>query len=131
MIRTLAVTSRRNYFRSVKRCTRWAKVQGYDINPIADMEVPCAESKTVCITQREFDVLMSFVRNESFADILTVTWRPDAVPKNRFVWRLGTSTLRINAGFPKSESKMKRMTRVVYMTDNVSCRLSDMDGPPS
>jgi|LSQX01.3.fsa_nt_gb integrase len=116
---TLAVTSRRNYFRSVKRCMRWAKVQGYlDINPIADMEVPRAESKTVCITQREFDVLMSFVRNESFADILTVTWETGCRPQE---------SLRVEARhvdvanqrwvFPKSESKMKRMTRVVYMTD--------------
>ena len=35
----LSVTSRRNYLRSVKRCVKWAKKQGYiDNNPIADMK---------------------------------------------------------------------------------------------
>ncbi len=69
-----SVTSRRNYLRSVKRCMKWARIQGYvDGNPIADLEVPSAESKTVCVSQAEFDILMSYVRNRSFADLLTVT----------------------------------------------------------
>ncbi len=116
---TLSVTSRRNYLRSVKRCMRWAKVQGYlDLNPIGDMEVPRAESRTICISQAEFDVLMSHVRNDAFADLLTVTWETGCRPQE---------SLRVEARhvdvanqrwvFPKSESKMKRMTRVVYMTD--------------
>ena len=45
-----SVTSRRNYLRSVKRCMKWAKKQGYiDRNPIEDLEVPMAESKEVAI----------------------------------------------------------------------------------
>ena len=33
--------TKRNYCRSVKRCLRWAKQQGYiDRNPVADMEMP-------------------------------------------------------------------------------------------
>jgi integrase/recombinase XerD len=37
----LSITSRRNYFRSVKRCLKWARMQGYvDRNPIVDLEVP-------------------------------------------------------------------------------------------
>ena len=115
----LSVTSRRNYFRSVKRCMKWAKVQGYlDLNPIADMEVPRAESNAVCILQQEFDTLMSHVRNREFADLLTVTWESGCRPQE---------SLRVEARhvdianqrwvFPKSESKMKRLTRVVYMTD--------------
>ena len=116
---TLSVTSRRNYFRSVKRCMRWAKMQGYiDVNPIADMEVPSAEAKTVCLSPTELDVLMSYVRNPSLADLMTVTWETGCRPQE---------SLRVEARhvdvanqrwvFPKSESKMKRIARVVYMTD--------------
>lgn len=117
-----SVTSRRNYLRSVKRCMRWAKMQGYiDVNPIADMEVPSAESKTVCLSQTEFDELMSYVRNPSLADLLTVTWETGCRPQE---------SLRVEARhvdltnqrwvFPKSESKMKRISRVVYMTDRAT-----------
>ena len=43
---TLAQTSRRNYFRSVKRCLHWAVRQGYlAANPIANLEVPSGERK--------------------------------------------------------------------------------------
>ncbi len=98
---------------------KWAKVQGYlDVNPIADMEVPRAESKTVCVSQAEFDVLTPYARNPSFADLLTVTWETGCRPQE---------SLRVEARhvdianqrwvFPRSESKMKRMARVVYMTD--------------
>lgn len=42
----LKQTSRRNYVRSVKRCMKWARRQGYvDSDPIADMEVPGAEAR--------------------------------------------------------------------------------------
>lgn len=115
-----SVTSRRNYLRSVKRCMKWARIQGYiGINPIADLEVPSAESKTVCISHTEFDLLMSYVRNPPFADLLTVTWETGCRPQE---------SLRVEARhvdvanqrwvFPKSESKMKRITRVIYMTDH-------------
>ena len=114
-----SVTSRRNYLRSVKRCMKWARIQGYiDRNPIADLEVPSADSKTVCVTPSEFDALMAYVRNPCFADVLTVTWETGCRPQE---------LLRVEARhvdvpnqrwvFPKSESKMKRMSRVVYMTD--------------
>ena len=114
-----SVTSRRNYLRSVKRCMKWAKMQGYiNVNPIADMEVPSAEAKTVCVSQAEFDVLMSYVRNPSLADLLIVTWETGCRPQES----LRVETRHVDVAnqrwvFPKSESKMKRITRVIYMTD--------------
>jgi hypothetical protein len=68
--------------RSVKRCMTWAKKQGYvEHNPVEDLEVPCGESKRVCISHAEFDRLMSFVRNRPFADLLTVTWQTGCRPQ--------------------------------------------------
>ena len=50
-----SVTSKRNYLRSVKRCMKWAKKQGYiERNPIEDLEVPVAEHREVAITRDEF-----------------------------------------------------------------------------
>lgn len=115
----IAITSRRNYLRSVKRCLKWAKKQGYiDNNPIADLEVPAAEHKEVFITQDEYDRAMTFVRSAPLADLMTVTWETGCRPQE---------SLRVEARhvdlsnqrwvFRKSEAKMKRITRVIYLTD--------------
>jgi len=115
----LSVTSRRNYLRSVKRCLKWAKKQGYiDRNPIEDLEVPVAEHREVAITREGFDEFLGFVRNESFRDLVSVTWETGCRPQE---------SLRVEARhvdlqnqrwvFRKSESKMKRITRVIYLTD--------------
>lgn len=46
----ISVTTRRNYLRSVKRCLKWAKKQGYiDHNPIADLEVSSAQHRDAAI----------------------------------------------------------------------------------
>jgi len=115
----LSVTSRRNYLRSVKRCVKWAKKQGYvDRNPIADLEVPSAEHKEVAIRQEEFDRLVSYVCNQALADLMMVTWETGCRPQE---------SLRVEARhvdlanqrwvFYRSESKGKRISRVVYLTD--------------
>lgn len=114
-----SVTSRRNYLRSVKRCYKWSKRQGYiEMNPIADMEVPSAEEKEVSLTLEEFTRLMTYVRNSSLADLMQMTWESGCRPQE---------SLRVEARhvdvkhqrwvFYKSESKMKRVSRVVYLTD--------------
>ena len=115
----LSTTSRRNYLRSIKSCLKWAKRQGYiQDNPIADLEVPAADHKEVVVTQEEFERFLGFIRNEPFEDLVTVTWETGCRPQE---------SLRVEARhmdlenqrwvFRKSESKMKRLTRVVYLTD--------------
>jgi len=116
----ISITTRRNYLRSVKRCMKWAKRQGYvDRNPIEDMEVPSAEHREVAISQAEFDRLMSYVHNEALADLMNVTWETGCRPQE---------SLRVEARhvdlvnqrwvFNQAESKMKRIARVVYLTDD-------------
>lgn len=115
----LSKTSRRNYLRSVKRCMRWARQQGYiDINPLADLEIPVGERREAVISPVEFDSLLSYVRNRSLEDLITVTWESGCRPQE---------SLRVEARhvdlanqrwvFPKTESKMKRVVRTVYLTD--------------
>jgi site-specific recombinase XerC len=58
----LSNTTRRNYFRAIKRCLRWAKQQGYvDRNPIEDLVAPTADHREVAFDQSEFDRLLAFV----------------------------------------------------------------------
>ena len=47
---------------------KWAKKQGYiDENPVEALEVPAAENREVVIRPAEFEQLLTFVRDESFA----------------------------------------------------------------
>jgi integrase len=132
----IAVTTRRNYLRSVKRCLIWARKQGYiDQNPIADLEIPSAQHREIAIEQAEFDRMLGFVRNDAFRDLVVTTWEIGCRPQE---------LLRVEARhvdlahqrwvFPKSEEKMKRFVRVIYLTDEalaITQRLMEThaDGP--
>ena len=116
---SLSVNSRRNYLRSVKRCMKWAARQGYlDRNPIANLELPAPERREVALSREDFENFMSYVRNDALADLLTVTWETGCRPQE---------SLRVEARhvdlvnqrwvFPRAESKMKRIARVIYLTD--------------
>ncbi|TWT57908.1 site-specific tyrosine recombinase XerC [Thalassoglobus neptunius] len=111
-------TSRRNYLRSVKRCLKWAKKQGYiDGSPISDLEVPSAEHRELALDAEQFQELLTFVRSPELRDLLVVSWETGCRPQE---------SLRVEARhvdlenqrwiFPKSESKMKRLSRVVYLS---------------
>jgi len=115
----LSVTSRRNYLRSVKRCLKWAKKQGYiDDNPIADLEVPSAEHKEVVISQEEFGRLMQYCRNEQFSDLMEVTWETGCRPQESMAVEARHVDLENQRWiFFSSEAKGKKITRVVYLSD--------------
>jgi integrase len=115
----LSTTSRRNYLRSIKRCLKWAKRQGYiDENPITDLELPRAENREIAITPAEFARLLEFVRNDDLRELVTVTWETGCRPQESL--RVESRHVDIKNQrwvFPLSESKMKRSARVVYLTD--------------
>ena len=115
----ISLTSKRNHGRTLKRCLRWALRQGYiELNPIADLELPSAESREVCFSEEEFQQLLAFVYDDTFRYLLEVTWETGCRPQE---------SLRVEAQhvdlkhqrwvFPKSKSKGKRKSRVVYLTE--------------
>ena len=116
----LSVTSQRNYLRSAKRCYKWARRLGYiENNPIADMEVPKAEEKDVFFSPEEFAHIMSFVRNPRLADLMNVTWQTGCRPQeSRIVEARHVDVKHQRWVFHRTESKMKRVARVVYLTDD-------------
>ena len=114
----LTKTSRRNYVRSVKRCTKWARQLGYTPDdPIADMAVPGAESRETCISGEEFATLSSYIRDETFLQLCRVTFESGCRPQE---------ILRVEARhfdernarwvMPVSEAKGKKKPRIVYLT---------------
>lgn len=110
-------TTRRNYLRAVKRCMRWAKQQGYiDENPIADLEVPSGESREVVIRRDEFNRILTFARDERFRELLLAAWETGCRPQEILKVTAGHVDL-VNARwvFKKSEAKMKRKVRVIYL----------------
>lgn len=115
----IAVTTKRNYYRSIKRCYKWANRQGHmTANPIADLEVPSAETKEVFIEPEEFARLMSYVKNQALADLITVTWETGCRPQESL--RVEATNVDVEHQrwvFYKSQSKGKRVSRVVYLTD--------------
>ncbi len=116
---SITVTTRRNYFRSIKRCLKWAQQQGYtDKNPIAALEVPRAEHREVAMEEKEFQELLSFICNSAFRDLVVTTWETGCRPQESLrVEARHVDTKNQRWVFPISESKMKRCVRVVYLTD--------------
>jgi integrase len=114
-----SVTSRRNYLRTIKRCLTWAVRQGYlDRNPIAAIEVPAAEHREIVVSPAEYAGLLSVVQDEHLRDLIVVTWETGCRPQESLRVE-GRHVDRVNKRwvFPRSESKNKKLSRVVYLTD--------------
>lgn len=131
-----SITSRRNYMRAAKRCFKWAKKQGYlESNPIEDLEVPSAEEREVLVELDEFEVLKSYTRNRSLLDLIVVTWETGCRPQELLkVEARHVDQKHQRWVFHKSESKGKRISRVVYMSNDAMaiCRrlcLAHPSGP--
>lgn len=115
----LAVTSRRNYFRSIKTCLRWAVRQGYlDKNPIAGLEIPGGERREVYIPTEEFDNLLRFVNDDAFRELLVTTYQTGCRPQESL--RVTAEFVELDNArwvFPQRDSKGKKNPRIVYLTD--------------
>ena len=114
-----SVTSRRNYMRSAKRCYKWASRQGYiEKNTLEALEIPSAEAKEVLITPDDYEVLKSYIRNRNLLDLVEVTWATGCRPQESLKVEARHVDMKHQRWiFYKSESKGKRVSRVVYMND--------------
>lgn len=113
----LSRTSRRNYIRAVKRCCRWAVQQGYlTTNPIEHMEVPGADRRETLISIEDYQQLLALIRDDSFRDLIVVTWETGCRPQESLRVESRHVDLKHNRWvFPKIESKGKRQPRVIYL----------------
>jgi integrase len=115
----LSRTSRRNYFRSVKRCLNWAARQGYiETSPIEHLEVPAGERKDVYVSPEEFERLLTFVREDCVRDLLVVTYETGCRPQESL--RVEARHVELSHSrwvFPQKESKTKDAPRIVYLSE--------------
>lgn len=115
----IATTTRRNYFRSIKRCLSWAKRQGrIDTNPLESLDIPGAERKEVYVSPEEFERLLTFVPDPRFRDLLEVTYQTGCRPQESLRLQADYVDLK-NARwvFPQQKSKGKKSPRIIYLND--------------
>jgi integrase len=114
----LAPGSRRNLIRAAKRAMTWAEEQGYiERSPIAHMKKPGGGRKEQVVAAAEFDALLARCKDQEFKDLLIVTWETGCRPQESL--RVEARHVDLATGrwvFPASESKGKRMPRIVYLT---------------
>ncbi len=119
---SLSVTSRRNYYRAAKKCLKWARSRGLiKRNRIRDLEVPSGESREIVVSAEDYRDLLANIRNQALRDLVVTSWETGCRPQE---------SLRVEARhvdlanqrwvFPKSESKNRRISRVVYLTDTAA-----------
>jgi len=110
--------SRRNLIASVKRSMRWAEEQGYlDRSPLTHMKKPACGRKEQVVSPEQFVELIARYKDENFRDLLTVTWETGCRPQESL--RVEARHVDLTSSrwvFPASESKGKRIPRVVYLT---------------
>lgn len=126
--RNFAKTTRRNYFRSIKTCLRWAVKQGHlEHNPLEALEMPGSDRREVYFSPEQFERVLSFARDECFRELLVVTYRSGCRPQESLIVTAEYVDLE-NARwvFPKSKAKGKQAPRIVYLEDeslNITKRL--------
>lgn len=115
----LSKTSRRNYFRSVKRCMKWAMQQGYiSENPVAYLEVPGGDRKEVIVTTEEYARILEHCKDVTFRDLVVVTWETGCRPQELLRVEARHVDLRNSRWIlPQSEAKGKKAPRIVYLSE--------------
>lgn len=115
----LSKTTKRNYVRSMKRCTLWAKLQGYiKENPIEGLEVPGANRREVVLSLEDFNVMLSHIPDPALRQLCLVAFETGCRPQE---------ILRVEARhmdakherwiLPIVEAKGKKAPRVIYQTE--------------
>ncbi|HOW74025.1 MAG TPA: site-specific integrase [Phycisphaerae bacterium] len=110
--------TKRNYCRSIQRAMRWAEEQGYiERSPLAHFKKPRGGSREQVVSVAEYQKLVDNTADESFRDLLTVTWETGCRPQESLRVEARHVDLAGNRWvFPASEAKGGRVPRVIYLT---------------
>ncbi len=116
----IAQTTRRNYFRNIKRCLAWATRQGrIERNPLEALDIPGAEGKDGYVPLDEFETLLRYVPCPRFRDLLNTTYQTGCRPQEslRIVGEY-VDTKNARWIFPQMKSKGKKSPRIIYLNDS-------------
>ena len=108
--------TKRCYGRSIKRCMRWSKQQGYiDSNPIEDMQLPPGGKREQLVSGVEYSDILGNIRDDSFRDLVVTTWEVGCRPQESLKLEARHVDL-ANQRWVIPESEAKNDLRVVYLT---------------
>jgi integrase len=114
----LASGSRRNLIASIKRAMKWGEEQGYfERSPLTHMKKPGCGRKELVVSSDQYQTLLDRTKDEEFKDLVTTTWDTGCRPQESL--HVEARHVDITASrwiFPASESKGKKIPRVVYLT---------------
>ncbi|TXT35843.1 MAG: hypothetical protein FD138_1193 [Planctomycetota bacterium] len=112
-------TTKRSAVTAMKRAFNWAEKQGrVAATPIRHAEMPPPDKREEFITKEEHERVLSLVKDQHFRDLLVLAWETGARPQELF--RLESRHVDLENArwvFPKSESKGKRQSRTIYLSD--------------
>jgi integrase len=108
----------RGGIRAVQRACNWAVRQGYLLrSPVAHMEKPAQVSREIVITDEQWAEITKDA-DAAWLDFLTILYETGCRPHEaRIVESRHVDLLNRRWVFPVSESKGKRLPRVVYLND--------------
>lgn len=111
--------TKRNYARSIQRCMRWCEEQGIiDRSPIAHFKKPRGGIREVVISEKEYKAILGAIKRQPFKDLVTFAWETGARAAECLAIESRHVDLRNHrVVFPRSEEKMERQPRVIYLTD--------------
>lgn len=111
--------TKRNYARSIQRCLAWCEEMGHiERSPIAKFKKPGGGKREKIISVKEYETILSFVRNDSFRDLLVVTWESGCRPQESLIVESRHVDLeRCRWFIPKDEAKGRKHDRMVYLND--------------
>jgi len=112
-------STRHGAIRAVQRAFNWAVKEGHlSRNPIANAEKPSPTKREVVITEKEFQGMLKMATDQAEKDLLTVLWETGCRPQEiRIVAAKHFDEPQQRWVFETSNSKGKKVQRVVYLTD--------------
>lgn len=119
---TWSNSTKNGFARSVQRGMRWAAEQGLiNATPIPKVPKPARESRELVITPEEFDDLLGRFPDQEFRDVLITCWETGCRPQEMMKVEARHVDLANNRWvFKVKESKGKKFTRIVYLTDRAA-----------
>ncbi len=112
-------TTKRNAVAAMKRAFNWAEKQGrISATPIRYAEMPTPDKREEFMTEKEHERVLTLVKDQGFRDLLVLAWETGARPQELF--HLEARHVDIENGcwlFPKNESKGKRQSRTIYLSE--------------
>ncbi len=119
---TWSNSTKNGFARSIQRGMKWAEKQGLiDRTPIPEIEKPRAETREIVITPEEFEDLLARFPDQEFRDVLITCWETGCRPQELMrVEARHVDLANSRWVFKLKESKGKKFTRIVYLTDRAT-----------